>query len=499
MLAAFSPWLCAVFTVFRVGFPHDHPFRWSKTMIVMKFGGTSVGTGERISNVAHITAHVMEQTTQTPVVVVSAMSGVTDSLIRAARTAASGDGRTFRTIRDDLQQRHAQAITECVTNPEHARGLRAEVEGLLNWLENLCQSIYTLGELTPRGLDVVSGLGERLSARVVAATMLSQGIKAQTVEATEIVVTDKSFGSATPLLKETVVKTRARLTPLLEAGIVPVITGFIGATVDGVPTTLGRGASDYSATIIGHCLPADEVWIWTDVNGVMTADPRIVPEARTLPSVSYAEVAELSFFGAKVLHPMTIQPVSELGIPVRVLNSFQPEHPGTFVSNDVSETPLVKGITAIRNLSIVSVEGRGMQGVPGVAGRVFSAVARSGASVLMITQSSSEQNICFVVRTAEAPAVVTVVEKELELEMMRGEIDHVSSLNEVAIIAIVGAAMKGKPGIAAQVFGALAGADINIISIAQGSSEYNLSLVVQHQDVDEGVRAIHSQFGLDKI
>ena len=178
-----------------------------------------------------------------------------------------------------------------------------------------------------------------------------------------------------------------------------------------MPTTLGRGGSDYTATILGRCLPADEVWIWTDVDGVMTADPRIVPEARTLAAISYTEVAELSFFGAKVLHPKTIQPVAELGIPVRVLNSFNPDHPGTVVCKEVSTEPVVKGITAIRDLSLVTVEGRGMQGVPGVAGRVFTAVARSGASILMITQSSSEQNICFLVRTADTPAVVEAVER----------------------------------------------------------------------------------------
>jgi aspartate kinase len=468
-------------------------------MIVMKFGGTSVGTGERIANVARIAAQTTMRTGTTPVVVVSAMSGVTDSLIRAARTAASGDRRTYRLIRDELQQRHEQAIVDCVHNAEHARALRAEIETLLNWFETLCQSIWTLGELTPRGMDAVSGLGERLSARVTAAAMLSQGTKAQTVEATEILVTDNNFGNAEPLFEESTVKVRARLLPLIEGGVVPVVTGFIAATIEGAATTFGRGGSDYSATVIGRCLPASEVWIWTDVNGVMTADPRIVPDAQTLTAISYAEVAELSYFGARVLHPKTIQPVAELGIPVRVLNSFQPDHPGTLVCADAPRGPIIKGITAIRNLSIVTVEGRGMQGVPGVAGRVFSAVARSGASVLMITQSSSEQSICFVNRTVDTVAVVAAVEKELQLELLRGDIDRVASLDEAAIIAVVGAGMKGKPGISARVLVALAEQEINIISIAQGSSEYNLSLVVGHADVDKGVRAIHQQFALDVL
>jgi bifunctional aspartokinase / homoserine dehydrogenase 1 len=287
--------------------------------------------------------------------------------------------------------------------------------------------------------------------------------------------------------------------PLVEADVIPVVTGFIGATLDGVLTTLGRGSSDFSATVLGSALDAEEVWIWTDVDGVMTADPRIVPQARTLPSISYAEVAELSYFGAKVLHPSTIQPVSSRGIPVRVLNSLRPENPGTLITNDAIDEPLVKGITAIRDLSLITIAGPGMQGVPGVAGRAFTSVARSGASVLMITQSSSEQSICFVVRTVDRPAVVQSAGAEFELELMRGDIDAVTSQDEVAIIAVVGAGMRGKPGIAYHIFGAVAEKGINILSIAQGSSEYNLSLVVSHQDVDEGVRAIHQQFGLDKI
>lgn len=467
-------------------------------MIVMKFGGTSVGSGERIRNVARIATHTAQQTGCPPVVVVSAMSGVTDTLIRAARTAAAGDGATFRSIRADLQRRHEQAIEECGISRDYAVDLRVQVDELLTWFENICQSIYTLGELTPRGLDVVSGLGERLSARITAATLLSQGISAQAVEATRLIVTNETYGDAAPLFDETTEQVRGTLLPLIQAGTIPVVTGFIGATRSGVPTTLGRGGSDWSGTILGRCLPADEVWIWTDVNGVMTADPRIVPEARTMDEVSYAEVAELSYFGAKVLHPKTIQPVAQLGIPVRVLNSLQPEQAGTLVHAKANGNSVVRGITAIRDLTMISVEGSGMLGVPGIAGRTFSAVASSGASILMITQSSSEQSICFVVRTADTGLVVRAVEKELELELLRGDVDGVKRHDGIAIIAVVGGGMRGKPGIAARVFGALADAGINIVSIAQGSSEYNISLVVEQPDADEGVRAIHRQFGLDK-
>ncbi|NLD71492.1 MAG: aspartate kinase [Chloroflexi bacterium] len=465
-------------------------------MIVMKFGGTSVGSGQRIAQLGRIVAAVAAERNAPPVVVVSAMSGVTDSLVRAAQTAAAGDGRTYTLVRDELQQRHEQAIADCGIGPEPARGLRAEVTGLLDWFETLCQSMHTLGELTPRGLDVVSGLGERLSARLTVAALLGQDIPAQMVEATEIIVTTDRFGGAQPLFEETTARARARVLPLVEAGIAPVVTGFIAATIDGVPTTLGRGGSDYSATILARCLPADEVWIWTDVDGVMTADPRIVPEARTLPGISFGEVAELSYFGAKVLHPQTIAPIVDAGIPVRVLNSLHPERPGTLVSQRVVGAPVVKGITAIRDLSLITVEGRGMQGVPGVAGRVFSAVARSGANILMITQSSSEQSICFVVRTVDARAAVDALQAEFDRELGRQDIHRIGRDDEASIVAVVGAGMRGRPGIAAAVFGALAEAEINIISIAQGSSEYNLSLVVTNGDVDLAVRAIHHRFQL---
>jgi len=470
-------------------------------MIVHKFGGSSVGSGERIASVARIITDLKQRADQPaslpqPIVVVSAMSGVTDSLIRGATSAAQGDRSIFAEIRQALAAKHREATLICTADPQERAELVEEQSQLLDWFETLCGSIATLGELTPRGLDAVSGLGERLSARLTAAALRELGTPAQAIEATELVVTNGRFGAAAPLWDETTPRIKARLVPLVEQGIVPVVTGFIGATVSGVPTTLGRGGSDYSASILGRCLPADEVWIWSDVDGVMTADPRIVPNAATLPSITYGEVSELAFFGAKVLHPKTIQPVADMGIPVRVLNSFAPDHPGTLVCRTPDETRLVKGITAIRDLSIVSVQGRGMMGVPGIAGRAFTAVARAGVSILMITQSSSEQSICFEVRSADSSQVIEALEQEFQLEMMRQDVDRIAAQQDVAIVAVVGAGMLGRPGIASEVFSSLAERQINIISIAQGSSEYNLSLVVAQSDADEAVRAIHDRFQL---
>jgi len=467
-------------------------------MIVMKFGGTSVGDGQRIKEVARIVSeHVREHG---PVaVVVSAMSGVTDALLRAAHTAAAGDSQTYREVRAALSRQHQVAIQECLPDGPRRHVLSDEIETLLDWLTQLCRSIHILGELTPRGRDAVAALGERISVRLVAAAMREMGLPTEVVEATQLIVTDDHFGHASPLMPRTCEQTRQRLQPLLEEGVVPVVTGFIGATEEGVITTLGRGGSDYSAAIIGRCLEAEEIWIWTDVDGVMTADPRLVPEARTLPRISYAEAAELSHFGAKVLHPKTILPAVEVGIPIRVKNTFNPTHPGTVIDATGEPSPMtVKGITAINGLSLITVEGRGMLGVPGVAGRLFSTVAAQGTSVLMISQASSEQSICFLVKREEAPSVIAALEETFARELARRDIDRIWAQEPVSIIAVVGAGMKGTPGIAARVFGALADKGINVISIAQGSSEYNISLVVDDAAMGEAVRAIHQRFELGK-
>lgn len=476
-------------------------------MIVMKFGGTSLGDGEAINRAVDIVIQTLKDQGQV-VVVVSAMSGVTDTLLSAATSAAGGDAETFRRARWHLSDRHRQAITETIGYEETRQQLMEEIEALLSDFESLCRSIHIMGELTARGSDAVASLGERLTARIVAAALRDRGERATAVEATEVIVTNGQHGSATPLLDETREAAQAQLLPLLAEGVTPVVTGFIAATKDGVTTTLGRGGSDYTAAILGACLDSDEVWIWTDVDGVMTADPRVVPEARTLPEISYAEAAELSYFGAKVLHPKTILPAVEQGIPLRILNTFNPPIPpylggkrggGTLIVAEVKPSELtVKGITSIKDLSLVTVEGRGMVGVPGIAARVFTAVAQEGISVLMISQSSSEQNICFVIRQEAVERALKALEAAFELELARRNVDRIWAQKGVAIVAAVGAGMKGTPGIAAKVFGALGKHGINVISIAQGSSEYNISFVVDEVDMENAVRYIHQEFGLGR-
>ncbi len=462
--------------------------------LVFKFGGTSVGDGPRIQKVADLVATHAAQG-HAIVVAVSAMSGVTDALVRAARCAADGDDETFTSTQTTLAHQHFTALEQAVADPKMRPALREQMARGLEGFASLCRSIHVLGELTPRALDAVVSLGERLCVPMVAQALCERGLAAEPIVATELVVTDDDYSRASPLMEETREKARARLLPLLERGTLPVVTGFIGATRKGVVTTLGRGGSDYTATILGSALDADEVWIWTDVNGVMTADPRIIPDAQSLAEISYAEAAELSYFGAKVIHPKTILPAAEQDIPIRILNTFNPSHPGTrIVRTPQNNHRTAKAISAIRNLSLITVEGRGMQGVPGVAAKVFSSVAREGISVLMISQSSSEQNICFIVEGSSAPRALAALEKEFELERHRRNIDRIWAQDHVVIVAIVGAGMKGIPGISARVFGALGERQLNVISIAQGSSEYNLSVVVDERDADEAMRAIHAKF-----
>jgi aspartokinase/homoserine dehydrogenase 1 len=367
------------------------------------------------------------------------------------------------------------------------------VDEYLDGFAAFCHSVHVLGEVTPRAMDAITSVGERINARVVAAVLRQRGARSEAIDATGLVVTDDTFQDAVPLMDATGSLVSTRLVPLLSEGIIPVVTGFIGATREGVTTTLGRGGSDFSAAILGVCLDSDEVWTWTDVDGVMSADPRIVPDARVIPTLSYGEVGELAYFGAKVLHPRTIRPVVEHGIPLWVKNTFHPTCPGTRIVREPENTPgTVKAITAIKGLSMVTVEGRGMMGVPGIAARTFSAVASQGASVLMISQASSEQSICFIIPTPAAPPVIRAIETEMALELARRDVDRVWSLDDVVIVTAVGAGMRSTPGIAHRIFGALAQSDINVVAVAQGSSECSISLVVAAGDAAAAVQNIHS-------
>ncbi len=466
-------------------------------LIVMKFGGTSVGSAERIAQAADLAVRSARQGHRV-VVVTSAMSTVTNKLIAAAENAAQG--HWHKTVSDELYEPHRQAAH--ILMPADGARRRLALETLrqrIERFETLCKGLTMVHELTPRLLDVISGMGERLCAPLLAGAIAAREIESEAIEATELIVTNDQFGAAEPLMEATRAKTRARLLPLLEAGAIPVITGFIGATEDGVQTTLGRGGSDYSASIIGAALDAGEVWIWTDVNGVMTANPNDVPEARTMREISYSEASELAYYGAKVLHHKTILPAFKQNIPVLILNSFQPDDAGTRVTVQGHPSSRgVKAVTSIRNVSLISISGKGMQGIPGIAAKAFAAVAHERASLLMISQASSENNLCFVVGASEAARVVKALRASLELDLLQGHIEDISVDDSIAVVAAVGDRMQGSPGIAGKVFGALGTAGANVIAISQGSSERNISLIVHENQAADAVRAIHRAFELDQ-
>jgi aspartate kinase len=342
-------------------------------------------------------------------------------------------------------------------------------------------------------LDAVAALGERLSVRTLAGVLDANGVPAQYVEATQLILADSEFQAAHPDFEASRRQSRQVLEPLFLQRRIPVVTGFIAATSEGATVTLGRGGSDYSAAILGAVLPADEVWIWTDVDGVMTADPRLVKSARTVPELSYREIAELAYFGAKVVHPKTIRPVIEAGIPLRVCNTFNPTNPGTRVvpNGKIQIDGSIKAVTAIQRQSLVTLAGRGMLGVPGVAARTFGAVAATGTSVPLITQASSEQSICFAVPIEAVDQVIASLETAFKAELDSQDIDRVWSTNEVVIITVVGPGLRNTPGIAGRIFTALGQQRVNVIAVAQGSSEVSLSLVVDAAEAEKGLKALH--------
>src|SRR2546422_3829919 len=462
---------------------------------VMKFGGTSVGDAECIERAAKIVAAASGQGAL--VVVVSAMSGVTNRLIEAAHRSQEGRQEEVAKLTDLLRIQHETALRTLIRDETRRAQVSGVMEQVIAETARLLQGTALLRELTPRARDAISGAGERLATPLVAGALCEAGLRSVAIEATELIVTDDHRGSAAPLLEQTHERAEARLRPLLADGIVPVATGFIGATTDGTLTPLGRGGSDYPATIRGAALGADETNIWTDVEGVMTADPRLVPEARTLPEISYNEAAELAYFGAKVLHPKTLRPVAEAGIPVWIRNSFSPSRAGTKITQTGRPTNNgVRGITAISDVSLITVGGRGIVGVIGVAARTFETVARVGANVLLISQSSSENDICFIVRSTDAARTMKALQNAFASDLVHHDVEHITVDSEIAIIAVVGDRMRGTPGIAGRTFSALGRKAINIIAIAQGSSEYNVSFVVEANAMRDAVAAVHDEFNL---
>jgi aspartate kinase len=457
--------------------------------IVMKFGGTSVGSADAIRNLVAIVRKTQAAGDRVAVVV-SAMSGVTDTLLASAHAAVEGDATLARSAAETLLEKHLRTLSDLAVGSD---GVGAQIAESIDQFVNLCQAIAVLGEASPRALDAIASLGERMSAPLVSAAIEGAGLASRSINTADVVLTDSHFQNATPDMEATRERAAVRVRPVLDRGAVPVLTGFIGADRRGAVTTLGRGGSDYSAAILGVALDADEVWIWTDVNGVMTTDPRVEPLARTIPVLTYREISELAHFGAKVLHPKTIRPVVERGIALWVKNTFEPEQSGTRIVLD--DEGWVEGgiraVTAIKGQSVITLAGRGMLGIPGIAARLFAAVARTRTSVSLISQASSEQSICFVVPHSASASVVAALDSEFKLELAGDDLDGVTASDPVAIITVVGAGMVHTPGVSGRMFSALGSANVNVVAIAQGGSECGISCVVSALQADDAVRAIH--------
>jgi aspartokinase/homoserine dehydrogenase 1 len=426
-------------------------------------------------------------------VVVSATAGTTDALERAAEQATGGDASGAQQTIERLSEQHRNLIADLVG--VNGASALSEIVDLTDRTIALLRSVALLRECSTRSLDSILSYGERVSAPIVAAVLNAKGVAAEALSAEGLIVTDDAFGHANPLLEIIRERVEKQLVPRMRYGTVPVVTGFVGSTVDGVTTTLGRGGSDYSAAVLAAALGAAECRIYTDVSGVMSADPRIVADAQPLPAISYAEAAELSYFGAKVIHPRTVLPAVEAGIPVRILNTFAPDDPGTTIT---ATTPrdhtVVKATTSLGGLGLITVQGAGMSGVPGFAARVFDTTAAEKISVLMISQASSENSICLVVPNGSIKRLETALRKMFSQELARHDVEKVAIESPVAIVSAVGEGMRGTPGVAARLFGALGAAKVNVIAIAQGSSELNISLVVAERDREKAVQAIHREF-----
>ncbi len=459
-------------------------------MRILKFGGSSLATPERLQAVAAIVAGARQQS---PVaVVVSAFGGVTDRLLEASHLAATGsDG--YRPLLADVARRHRQAVA-ALANRREVGALEAGLEEAWRELGHLLQGVRLLKEVSPRIQDSILSYGERLSSRLVAATFQAAGLEATACDARELIVSDATFGAAQVHQEATNRQIRTRFSEAAyEDGTIAVVTGFIAATQAGETTTLGRGGSDYTASLLGAALEADAVELWTDVDGVMNADPRLVAAAQPIATLSYDELMELSHFGAKVVYPPSVHPSREADIPLYIRNTLRPEAPGTFVHSAAApgDGP-VCGIASIANIALLRLEGDGMVGVPGIAMRLFATLARRRVSVILITQASSEHSICFGVAPPDLKEAMAGVAEEFALERKAGLIDALVQEKDLAVVAVVGRGMRDSAGLAGRLFSVLGEQGISVRAIAQGSSELNISLVVASQDERRAVNALHA-------
>ena len=460
----------------------------------MKFGGSSVADASRIKSVADIVLSKAENEETGPVVVVSAMKGVTDILLSAAAAAESGDN-LYKKLILDLKQKHHQAVKVLVSDNSIGVTLLIKIDAILDELAEILHGVELVKECSPRTGDLISGFGERLSSLLTSAHINNRGVPCEAVDAREIIRTDDAHGRAAVDFKTSGELIRKRI--VTGSGNTPIyiVTGFIASTSQGVATTLGRNGSDYTASILGAALDADSVEIWTDVDGILTADPRIVPEAWVIDEISFQEAMELSFFGAEVIHPFTLRPVIEKNLPVFIKNTMNPSAPGTRIArNAAPKDRPITGIASVDDVSMITIEGGGMVGMPGIASRIFASVARTGANIIMITQASSEHSVCLVCRREEALIAAEGLEKDLSDTLHSGIIRSIRLNDGLEIVAVIGENMQGQPGLSGKLFSALGDTGVNILAIAQGSTELNISFVIKGDDKNTAITAIHRAF-----
>ena len=458
-------------------------------MKILKFGGTSVGSVQSIQTLLDILKGEVKGDNK-PVVILSAMSGVTNLLISMAEGAAMGVD--FTASLADLEKRHFDVV-KSLLNIQHQNPAFTRLKLYFNQLEDLLQGVLTLRELTPKTRDLVLSFGERCSTLMICKIAAQHFPESLCVDASELIKTDSSFGQA---------KVNSELTELLIRGFqqehshkLLFVTGFIASNDEGQVTTLGRGGSDYTAAIFASALNAKEIQIWTDVNGMMTADPRMVKKAFSLPELTYTEAMELSYFGAKVIYPPTMIPAFLKKIPIVIKNTFEPDFEGTVIRHDCKPSNLpIKGISSINNISILNLEGSGMVGKSGFSGRLFSLLAREQINIILITQSSSEHSITFAIQPGDTEKAKQLIQQEFELELLAKKLDNVIIEQNLAIIAIVGENMKQTPGVSGKLFHALGRNGINVRAIAQGSSEYNISVIISAHDLAKALNAVHDGF-----
>jgi aspartate kinase len=464
----------------------------------MKFGGTSIADAQAVLRVVGILEQSMQKGDEV-VAVISALPTVTDKLYSITETAREGNMDMIEAFVGENLDLHCKVAKGCIRNPDILGRVLNELTEISEELRSILRSIARLKELTPRSRDFLLAFGESFSTPIVSGASEDSGLMTEWLSGGEAgITTDENFGDANPLMEVTAHQVRARLESLLKEGKLPIVAGYGACSPHGVATTLGRGGSDYTATLIGAALDADEIVLWKEVGGLMTADPKIEPNAKVLKTISYAEASEMAYFGAKAIHPRALEPVAERQIPVRVRSSLDPAGEGTLIVGDsfVRSKSIVKAVTLVDKVGMITVTGAGMSGQAGVAAKVFRVLGDASVNILMISQSSSEAGISLVVSRERLPTATNA----LELGILGGTfVKNVTSESDVCVIAAVGAGMKGSPGVAARVFKAVADRGVNIRMIAQGSSELNISFVVTEKDGPKVIRALHEEFELSKF